>query len=1489
MNLKSLFFGLAFLFFFFINGYPGSFSSLDGKNINAPNLAYYSHIIDDDTNGESNGNGDGLAEAGESIEMPLAIINTGNISAHNVSATISCADADITITDNEEYFGVIEAGAIDWCNNDFDFDVSTACPEKDVLFILNITANSGSWTSDFTVHISEAGDPNLVFNDLVIDDDDNGDSNGDGDGLPESGESIEMPVSLLNSGTAVATGVTAILTCNDPDIVITDDAETYGTILVGQEDWCNYNFNFDISPGCPEKDVQFNLLITANEGVWNSSFTVHISDPGSPELSYANQIIDDDASGSSVGDGDGIPEAGEIVEIPIQLLNTGLIGATGVSATISTTDADINITDPFEYYPNISPGEAQWCENDYDIEISATCPEKDVEFTLLMEADQGSWTDTFVIHVSEQGTPELNFVSYVIDDDNDNNSSGNDNGLAEPGEHIELPVQLQNIGDADAHNVSAVLSTNDPDITVTDANENYGLIGAGATDWCNNEFDFYVHTNCLDKDVLFNLLITSDEGEWTSNFIVHISITGTPDIAFSDLLIDDDDNGTSNGDGDGQAEPGEQIEMPLALVNNGTAPVHNTVAVITCADADISVTDDSENYSTILPGAVVWSNLDFDFSVDYGTPEKDVAFNLYIQSDEGNWTDTFTVHIYPASGTPDLQYVNHIIDDDDNGDSNGNDDGMPAAGESIEMPVLINNIGDAAAHDISALLSCSDADINITDANESFIDLNVGESAWTNYNFNFDVSPTCPDKTVVFTLTINADEGNWVSDFSVDIIGAGVPHLVFSEYIIDDDNSGESSGDGDGLAEPGESIELPVMVSNIGNGPVHSLVGQISTTDPDINITDYYEYIGDVSEGTDAWTENDFDFDVLPNCPEKDVVFTLNLEGDEGVWVLNFTVHIYPLIYYDIITYANPTNGGTTDGDGSYLDGESCTISAVANDGHSFANWSQNGQVVTDSPIYSFLVTQDEVFIANFNINEYSVSLNAVPETGGTVAGAGIYQYGEIATVMANPNPEYTFINWTEDGTVVSSNQSYSFQVNYDVNLTAHFQGAQYVVEVTANPSNGGTVSGGGEYDNGDIATVTATPIDNFEFVNWTENGSIVSNDPSYSFEVVENRVLVANFSEDYYTITAVSVPVNGGSIEGAGNFSYGQYCNLSTTPNGGFYFIDWQEDGTTVSTNVNYSFQVTHTRSLEAHFGVFAYEITVAANPAEAGTVSGGGNFNYGDETTVAASAYPGWEFLSWTNNGSVVSNEASYTFNVTQSMNLQANFIVQEFSISALADPGSGGNISGDGVYDYGEIATLVATEATAYTFVNWTEDGDVVSIDPEFSFNVTADRSFVAHFVVQQYEVITLAEPAYGGDVSGEGTYDYGSSVTVTASPNNSYEFLGWTENGSMISNTLSYSFSVFENRTLTAVFQFVIKVDEVDKLIANAYPNPSDGHFRLRISEDATMVISDMKGQKVLEQKLSAGLVDVDLSNHADGLYFMQIITKDDGKILKLLKE
>ena len=78
-------------------------------------------------------------------------------------------------------------------------------------------------------------------------------------------------------------------------------------------------------------------------------------------------------------------------------------------------------------------------------------------------------------------------------------------------------------------------------------------------------------------------------------------------------------------------------------------------------------------------------------------------------------------------------------------------------------------------------------------------------------------------------------------------------------------------------------------------------------------------------------------------------------------------------------------------------------------------------------------------------------------------------------------------------------------------------------------------------------------------------------------------------------------------------------------------------------------------------------YTITVAAHPQEGGSVTGGGTFHYGESCTVKATANSCYTFLRWTENGSEVYTDASYTFVVTSNRTLVANF-EQNFPVGAI-----------------------------------------------------------------------------------------------------------------------------------------------------------------------------------------------------------------------------
>ena len=366
--------------------------------------------------------------------------------------------------------------------------------------------------------------------------------------------------------------------------------------------------------------------------------------------------------------------------------------------------------------------------------------------------------------------------------------------------------------------------------------------------------------------------------------------------------------------------------------------------------------------------------------------------------------------------------------------------------------------------------------------------------------------------------------------------------------------------------------------------------------------------------------------------------------------------------------------------------------------------------------------------------NTYTVTVAANPSNAGTVTGGGTYNQGQSCTVSATANTGYTFTNWTENGNVVSSNATYTFNVEGNRNLVANFTENTYTITVSANPSNGGTATGGGTFTYGQSCTVTATANTGYTFTNWIENGNVVSNNANYTFTVEGNRNLVANFTAITYTITVSANPSNSGTTSGGGTYTHGQSCTVIATSADGYTFMNWTENGSVVSTDANYSFIVTNNRSLVANFEEQqpdTYSINVSPNPNIGGTVTGGGNYNGGQQCTVTATANTGYTFANWTENGEVVTTNASYTFIVTGNRTLVANFTLNSYTITVTADPSEGGRVTGAGNYDHGTSCTLTATANENYEFINWTKDGIEVSTDATFTFIVTASEEYVAHF--------------------------------------------------------------------------------------------------------------------------------------------------------------
>ncbi|MDR2586032.1 MAG: hypothetical protein LBC84_07445 [Prevotellaceae bacterium] len=75
-------------------------------------------------------------------------------------------------------------------------------------------------------------------------------------------------------------------------------------------------------------------------------------------------------------------------------------------------------------------------------------------------------------------------------------------------------------------------------------------------------------------------------------------------------------------------------------------------------------------------------------------------------------------------------------------------------------------------------------------------------------------------------------------------------------------------------------------------------------------------------------------------------------------------------------------------------------------------------------------------------------------------------------------------------------------------------------------------------------------------------------------------------------------------------------------------------------------------------------------------------------------------------------------------------------------------------------------------------------------------------------QQYTITLSASPSGAGTTTGSGTFDGGTSRTVTATANSGYNFVNWTEGGTQQSTSTSYSFTLNNNRNLVANFQAIV---------------------------------------------------------------------------------
>jgi uncharacterized repeat protein (TIGR03803 family) len=377
----------------------------------------------------------------------------------------------------------------------------------------------------------------------------------------------------------------------------------------------------------------------------------------------------------------------------------------------------------------------------------------------------------------------------------------------------------------------------------------------------------------------------------------------------------------------------------------------------------------------------------------------------------------------------------------------------------------------------------------------SIFAINTDGSGFRNlYSFTGDSDGTSPNGGLVLvgkTLYGTAGGGginNCGSIFAINTDGSGFRNL----YSFAGDSDGTSPNGG--LTLVGKTLYGTAIQGGV------NLVGSVFSVNTDgTGFNNFYSFASDIDGSS----------------PNGGLILLGNtLYGTTGSGGINGVGNIYSLSLpknYKISLTALPLAGGSVQGEGSFDENSSVTITATANNGYRFNDWLEKDKIISTNSSYNFTVGANRSLEANFRRIIYSIGLSSSPSSGGTVSGKGNFFAETSHTAKATPKSGFAFVNWTDAGNVVSTASSYTFPLSSNKTLVANFS-PEFALKLIAKPVTGGVVSGSGLFVSGSSSTVKAIAKKGYVFANWTEGTNVVTSMSTYGFALSTNTTLTANF-----------------------------------------------------------------------------------------------------------------------------------------------------------------------------------------------------------------------------------------------------------------------------------------------------------------------------------------------------------------------------------------
>jgi len=259
-------------------------------------------------------------------------------------------------------------------------------------------------------------------------------------------------------------------------------------------------------------------------------------------------------------------------------------------------------------------------------------------------------------------------------------------------------------------------------------------------------------------------------------------------------------------------------------------------------------------------------------------------------------------------------------------------------------------------------------------------------------------------------------------------------------------------------------------------------------------------------------------------------------------------------------------------------------------------------------------------------------------------------------------------------------------------------------------------------------------------------------------------------------------------------------------SPNTGYDIQDVEIDGVSEGAIGSYTFSnVTSDHTIAATFKTKTYTVSVSSSPMQGGSVNGGGTYSHGAQVSCQATANTGYRFVNWTEGGVVVSENSTYTFNITANRNLIANFVrVYSVTFNVVDSEGvlQGAEVSFNGETKITDVLgkavfTGVVSGSKAYTVSKegYNNEAGTVDVDSDESVDIT---------MVKKTYTLSVSTVGQGTVTKNpdKATYTHGEVVQLTANPDSGWNFDSWS--GDLTGSTNPVNITMNEDKTVAANF-------------------------------------------------------------------------------------